>query len=79
MTYAPYLEVLHYALHRDLVQQDEVADADIVVARHPYYVHSPVCLHARNARDWNCRHCRTSLPSRATTAARDGSMRTDDG
>lgn len=33
-TYVPRLEILHHALNRNLVQQHEIADADVVGVRH---------------------------------------------
>lgn len=40
-TYAPRLQVLHHAFDGDFVQQYEVADTDIVVARHPLLLSLP--------------------------------------
>lgn len=39
-TYVPRLEILHHALNRNLVQQHEIADADVVGVRHLALFHS---------------------------------------
>lgn len=65
--YSPRLEILHHAIDRNLVQQHEIADADVVLARHLALSHT----RTRDARD------KLTGNSTQPTTARDRPARTD--